>query len=125
MSRWVTCLMCCVNAVLSGKDTDEEFEDFMRKARTTLRPMSYRERELNKMVEDNIVRFNEAVTESDSTDKEGPSWWEAYRLAMYGEQLNGRDNEVHPHYTSTPTWKPGTPVINIRLKTEPTIQWLT
>ncbi|XP_046661065.1 uncharacterized protein LOC124354557 [Homalodisca vitripennis] len=139
--------------VLAGKDTDEELGHYVKNEPKTDRPWTSNERRINKMIEDEIIKYNYAPETTECpldsqgkpkpTEGREPTWWNAYRQAKEGDRPDWsaeireliKNPRTYPPWTpsqeSEPvqsrwkniepfTWRPGAPVVSVRLKTDAT-----
>ncbi|XP_054289778.1 uncharacterized protein LOC129005043 [Macrosteles quadrilineatus] len=118
METW--CFLVCYlsSAALAGKDTDEELAHYIKKEPSTDMPWTSNEMRINKMIEEEIIKFNYAPeTTENPIDSEGrprtpepkdPLWWNAYRQEKDGDRPDWsaeiRDLLKNPR--TAPPWTP-------------------
>lgn len=57
---WLVWALGTAMLVWAGKDTDEELAHYVKKEPSTLEPWTSNERRINKMIEEEIMKFNYA-----------------------------------------------------------------
>lgn len=67
METWY-CFVCCLcSVVLAGKETDEDLAHYVKKEPYTEMPWTSNEIRINKMIEEEIIKFNYAHETTVST----------------------------------------------------------